>query len=181
MRRRSVTRNLSKAPKFKKLSTRKIITIQQPKIVKTRRGEYTGDKATDPLEREAWPKGTRYHSKLASLPERRVIWWLLHRSGLTEDEWDFQPDFLGGRAVRGGLVSDFALYTIWPGEIILWEVQGTTWHKAAWKVLKDRERAAMLLNIEGVAAVINLKEADIIRSDHSRDDVCGDALRVIQW
>ena len=182
MRHRSVVRGSPKAPKFKKMGRGYVISEKQPSFPKTRRGRYTGDKATDPLEKQAWPKGTKYMGKRASLPERRVIWWLLNRTNLQQGvDWEFQPDYLGGRIVRGGLVSDFALYTIFPGEIILWEVLGTTWHQAAWKILKDDARKGTLLNIKGIAAVIDLKEADIIRSDRSRDEVCEAALRVEEW
>jgi hypothetical protein len=157
-----------------------ITSPKQPSFPKTRRGQYAGDKATDPLEKQAWPKGTRYMGKRASLPERRVIWWLLNRTDLQQGvDWEFQSDYLGGRVVRGGLVSDFALYTIFVGEIVLWEVLGTTWH--AWTKVKDEARKGILLNIKNIAAVIDLKEEDIIHSDRSRDDVCEAAMRVEEW
>ena len=180
MRHRSVKRGAPKAPKFKPMGREYITSPKQPSFPKTRRGQYTGDRATDPLEKQAWPKGTRYMGKRASLPERRVIWWLLNRTSLQQGvDWEFQSDYLGGRVVRGGLVSDFALYTIFAGEIVLWEVLGTTWH--AWTKVKDEARKGTLLNIKGIAAVIDLKEEDIIHSDRSRDEVCEAAMRVEEW
>ena len=182
MRHRSIARGIPKVPKFKPMGRKYVTSPKQPSFPKTRRGRYTGDKATDPLEKQAWPKGTKYMGKRASLPERRVIWWLLNRTDLQQGvDWEFQPDYLGGRIVRGGLVSDFALHTIFPGEIILWEVLGTTWHAAAWKVLRDDARKGTLLNIKGIAAVIDLKEEDISRSDRSRDEVCEAAMRAEEW
>lgn len=180
MRHRSVKRKAPKAPKFKPMGQKYITSPKQPSFPKTRRGQYAGDKATDPLEKQAWPKGMRYMGKRASLPERRVIWWLLNRTDLQQGvDWEFQSDYLGGRVVRGGLVSDFALYTIFAGEIVLWEVLGTTWH--AWTKVKDEARKGTLLNIKNIAAVIDLKEEDIIHSDRSRDEVCEAAMRVEEW
>ena len=83
--------------------------------------------------------------------------------------------------MKGGLVADFAMYNIAPGEVVIWEVQGTTWHKGGWREYRDEARKGTLLNIEGVAHLINLKESDIIRSDDSRNEVCEDAMRLIEW
>jgi len=181
MRHRSVTRSAPKAPKFRPMGRKYVVSERQPKIPKTRRGRYTGDKATDPLEKQAWPKGQRFMGKRASLPERRVIWWLLNRTSWEAGvDWQFQADYLGGRILRGGMVADFSIYSIWPGETVIWEVLGTTWHVAAWKQLKDEERKAKLLNL-GAAAVIDLKEEDIIRSDRERDRMCEAAREVMTW
>jgi hypothetical protein len=178
---RSVDRPIKYAEAVRPLKTVKPKFKAQPQVTKTPEGRYTGDKAIDPLERQAWPKGKDFLGKIASLPERRVIWWLLKNGFQPGADFEFQPDYLGGRLIKGGLVADFAVYNILPGETVIWEVQGTTWHEAGWKEYRDEARKGTLLNIEGVAYLINLKESDIIRSDDSRNSVCEDAMRLLEW
>lgn len=179
MRHRSVDRPVDNPPGFKELGTRRLRFRQHSQFPKTRRGKYTGDIAFDALEVQAWPKGTEFLGQPASLPERRVIWWLLHRAQLTPGvEFEFQPDFLGGRILRGGLVADFGILTTVPGMIVLWEVEGETWHRGRWRELRDEARRAKLLTFPEVFAVLSLKEIDINRSDRSRDEVCEMAMRL---
>lgn len=183
MRRRSVTANIGSPPKLKPTTTGLPRGKGIPDFPKTPRGVYTGDRAVDWRERQAWPKDTRFMEKLASLPERRVIWWLLYRAEPKLEpyrDFEFQPEFLGGRVVRGGLVSDFALYNVVPGQIVLWEVEGTTWHAAGWRQMRDEARKAKLLTFPEVFAVLSLKEIDINHSDESRNQVCEDAMRLIE-
>lgn len=181
MRIRSIDRPVKYAPSLKPLKTVKPKLKFHPQVTKTPEGRYTGDKATDPLERQAWPKGKDFLGKRASLPERRVIWWLLNNGFKPGGDFEFQPDYLGGRLMKGGLVADFAMYNIMPGEVVIWEVQGTTWHEGGWREYRDEARKGTLLNIKGVAHLINLKESDIIRSDGSRNEVCEDAMRLLEW
>lgn len=181
MRHRSTTTNIAAPPKDKPFTARLPREEGIPDFPKTRRGQYAGDRAIDWREKEAWPKNTRFLNKLASLPERRIIWWLLFRAKLVPGaDFEFQPDFLGGRIVRGGLVSDFAIYTVIPGQVVLWEVEGTTWHRAAWKQLRDQARKQILLTLPEVFAVISLKEGDVNHSDRKRDQICEDAMRLIE-
>ena len=181
MRSRSITKPIKYPEKFKPLG-RGLPRTRRPqlKIVKTPRAPKTADVAINPLERQAWPKGERFRDKKASLPERRVIWWLINKSGLEPGDFEFQPEYLGGRQLKGGLVCDFAMLTIMPGAVVIWEVEGETWHEAAWKQIKDRLRKATLLTLPGVEMVISLQERDINRSDPSRDAVCEDAMKLIE-
>jgi len=179
MRYRSVDRAVDKPPGDKLIGGRRLRFRQHSEFPKTRRGRYTGDIAFDALEVQAWPKGSEFMGHPASLPERRVIWWLLHRAHLTPGvEFEFQAGFLGGRVVRGGLVADFSIYTIAPGYIVLFEVEGTTWHMGRWKEMRDEARRQTLLKFPEVFAVIQLKEVDINASDRSRDETCEMAMRL---
>ncbi|RKY68958.1 MAG: hypothetical protein DRQ02_02675 [Candidatus Latescibacterota bacterium] len=179
MRVRSVDTDISKLPGDRPLTT-SLPRATELDIVKTPRGRRTGDATFDPLEVQAWPKGQRFLNQRASLPERRVIWWLLYRAKLRPGiDFNFQNPYLGGRILHGGLVSDFDIYTIVPGHIVIWEVQGTTWHKAAWKQQKDEARRVTLLAMKEIFAVINLRESDINRGDAERDRLCESAWRLI--
>lgn len=180
MRVRSVDRRIDTLPDLSdNLTIKKLRGTEQPEIATTRRGRYTGDLAFDPLEVQAWPKGAKFMGHPCSLPERRVIWWLLHRANLEPwRDFEFQPPFLGGRIVVGGLVPDFAIYTIAPGYTVLWEVEGTTWHVGRWKEMRDEERRQKLLVFPQVLAVISIKEVDVNRSDASRNRVCEAAMRL---
>lgn len=181
MRYRSVKANISRMPGYKPLATGKPRLSQHPTITHTPAGRRTGDLAFNPLEVQAWPKNQRFLGQRASLPERRVIWWLLNRARqVAGADFSFQNPYLGGRILHGGLVSDFDIYSIVPGQIVIWEVQGTTWHKGLWKQQKDEVRRATLLLIPEVFAVLNLHERDINRNDAERDRLCEAAWRLIK-
>lgn len=181
MRVRSVKTEIHKPPYDRPLTTGIPRFKQGPHIIKTPHGRRTGDVAFDPLEVQAWPKGQRFLGQRASLPERRVIWWLLHRAQLVPvADFSFQNPYLGGRILHGGLVSDFDIYTIVPGQVVIWEVQGETWHMAQWKQQKDEARRQMLLVMPEVFAVINLQEHDVTRSDADRDRLCEEAWQLIE-
>jgi len=179
MRYRSVARPVDTPPGDNRIGGRRLRFRQHSEFPKTRRGRYTGDIAFDALEVQAWPKGSEFMGQPASLPERRVIWWLLHRAHLTPGmDFEFQPDFLGGRILRGGLVADFGLHTPVPGYVVLWEVEGTTFHLGRWREFRDEARRQKLLAFPEVFAVLSLAEVDINRSDRSRDETCEMAMRL---
>lgn len=181
MRERSVETKIWRPPGDRPLTTGLPRFKRELHIIKTPHGRWTGDVAFDPLEVQAWPKGQRFLGQRASLPERRVIWWLLHRAQLVPvADFSFQNPYLGGRILHGGLVSDFDIYTIVPGQVVIWEVQGETWHQAAWKQQKDETRRATLLTMREVFAVINLQESDVNRSDAERDRTCERAWQLVE-
>lgn len=181
MRERSLETRIWKPPYDRPLTTGVPRFKQELHIIKTPHGRRTGDVAFDPLEVQAWPKGQRFLGQRASLPERRVIWWLVHRAQLAPvADFGFQTPYLGGRILPGGLVSDFDIYTIVPGQVVIWEVQGETWHEAAWMQQKDEARRQMLLVMPEVFAVINLQEHDVNRSDADRDRLCEEAWQLLE-
>ena len=141
------------------------------------------------LEREAWPKNVPYvdmanGAQIGTLPERRVLWWLVYRSKLSPNDFEFQTDFLGGRARVGGGVADFVIYSYSPGGVMVWEVLGEEWHSNTWQRNRDYTRRMIVTStrFHGLPVVqyIEMWEHDINFSDARRDELCEAALAGIQ-
>ena len=141
------------------------------------------------LEKEAWPKDEPFNDPITgpqtgTLPERRVLWWLLYRAKLRPGvDFCFQTDFLGGREQPGGVVADFVLFEP-TGGVLGWEILGEYWHTSYSDRHKSVDKTLRLLGIsfrgEPLTQIIGLWESDINESDSKRDRICEMALKGIQ-
>lgn len=141
------------------------------------------------LEKQAWPKEKPYPdfyngAQKGTLPERRVLWWLLYRGKVERHNFQFQTDFLGGRLGIGGGVADFAIYNQMAGGILVWEVMGEEWHILPWHQKRDAARKMHILSTKfngwPVVAYVELWERDINYSNARRDQICEAGLKGVQ-
>ena len=131
------------------------------------------------LEAQAWPKGVPYGDQMAgaqigTLPERRVLWWLLYRKKLSPVEFIFQSDTFGMPATPVAVQNDFVIFR--GPSAIVWEIQGEQWHYRFNQRTRD---AAKMMRVLGqwvaghrVTDYVEIWEHDINMSNSRRNDVC---------
>lgn len=97
---------------------------------------------------------------LATFPEL-VAMEFLDRRGI---RYEFQKALLGGRAIRGGQIVDFALDR--GTHSIIWEIQGTFWHTRPGRSQLDEAQKFGLLGLsvfgKPVKAVVALWESRLM-------------------
>lgn len=96
----------------------------------------------------------------ATVPEL-VVMEFLDRRGV---KYEFQKWLIGGRAVRGGQVVDFAVDM--GSTTYIWEVQGNFWHDKPGKIQADEAQKFALLGLsvfgKKVGKVISLWESRLM-------------------
>lgn len=138
-------------------------------------------------EAQAWPKDIPYGDLLSgpqtgTLPERRVLWWILHRKKLSPVEFIFQSDTFGMPSTPGAVQSDFIIFR--QGTAIVWEVQGEQWHYRYSQRRQDAARRLLvmgqMINGHRITDYVDIWEHDVNMSDARRDIVCEMAYNGIE-
>jgi hypothetical protein len=112
-----------------------------------------------------------------TMPELVVMEWL-DRKGI---KYEFQKWLLGGRAIRGGQVVDFALDL--GVSSMIWEVQGNYWHSRQGKPQIDEAQKFALLGLsvfgKKVTRVVALWESRLM-DKYKRNNVMEMAMSGIE-
>jgi len=180
-------KKLARLPKLRTTKTR-----LRHKVSDVQRGRQKGAPAVikPDLERQAWPKDKVYicpengPQEQATLPERRVLWWLLYKSGLKPGRWAFQSDFMQRQTLwQNNPVADFVIYKT-SGGVMVWEVLGWKWHGTSWQRQRDYARRILILSRRHrglpVTDYIEIWDKDINFSDSRRDRVCEAAMEGVE-
>lgn len=180
-------KKLRKLPKMQASRPKRLRKMDVLTTRRTRRGPILVELKPD-LEKQAWPKGKPYIDprtgpQIGTLPERRVLWWLLYKADLKPTDFEFQSDWRQAGTLFQVALADFVIYNM-AGGVLVWEVMGTHWHALPWHKARDylKRLRVMASRHNGLPVLfyIELWERDLNLSDSRRNHVCERAMQGVE-